>query len=133
MGKKIYTTVYWKATNNYVYLNWNAFVPISWKRGTLKTLIERAYLIFSTDEVRNRELKHIEKVLYENNSYPKYVIKQVLQQISEEHNNATNSTDNSNNNIDDHNISSMNNGSATLEKQSLLVHPINLKRKTIFC
>ena len=133
MGKKIYTTVYWKATNNYVYLNWNAFVPISWKRGTLKTLIERAYLIFSTDEVRNRELKHIEKVLYENNSYPKYVIKQVLQQISEEHNNATNSTDNSNNNIDDHNISSMNNGSATLEKQSLLVHPINLKGKTIFC
>ena len=133
MGKKIYTTVYWKATNNYVYSNWNAFVPISWKRGTLKTLIERAYLIFSTDEVRNRELKHIEKVLYENNSYPKYVIKQVLQQISEEHNNATNSTDNSNNNIDDHNISSMNNGSATLEKQSLLVHPINLKGKTIFC
>ena len=133
MGKKIYTAVYWKATNNYVYLNWNAFVPISWKRGTLKTLIERAYLICSTDELRNRELEHIEKVFYENNSYPKYVIKQVLQQISEEHNNATNSTDNSNNNIDDHNISSMNNGSATLEKQSLLVHPINLKRKTIFC
>ena len=133
MGKKIYTTVYWKATNNYVYLNWNAFVPISWKRGTLKTLIERAYLICSTDELRNRELEHIEKVFYENNSYPKYVIKQVLQQISEEHNNATNSTDNSNNNIDDHNISSMNNGSATLEKQSLLVHPINLKGKTIFC
>ena len=92
-GKKIYTTVYRKTTNNDVYLNWNAFAPISWKIGTLKTLIERAYLICSTDELRNRELKHIEKVFYENNCYPKYVIKQVLQQISEEHNNATNGTD----------------------------------------
>ena len=50
-GKKIYTTVYRKATNNYVYLNWNAFAPISWKRSTFKTLIERAYLICSTDEL----------------------------------------------------------------------------------
>ena len=51
--KKIYTTVYRKATNNDVYLDWNAFAPISWKRGTLKRLIELAYLIFSTDELRN--------------------------------------------------------------------------------
>ena len=124
-GKKIYTTVYRKATNNDVYLNWNAFAPMSWKRGTLKTLIERAYLICSTDELQNRELEHIEKVSYENNSYPKYVIKQVLQQISEEHN-ATNGTDNSNNNIDDDNISSMNN--ATLENQLLLVLPYQGKK-----
>ena len=48
-GKKIHTTVYRKATNNDVYLNWNAFAPMSWKRGTLKTLIERTYLICSTD------------------------------------------------------------------------------------
>ena len=124
-GKKIYTTVYRKATNNDVYLNWNAFTPISWKRGTLKTLIECAYRICSTDELQNRELKYIEKVFYENNSYPKYVIKQVLQQISEEHN-ATNGTDTSNNNIDDDNISSMNN--ATLENQLLLVLPYQGKK-----
>ena len=120
-GKKIYTTVYRKATNNDVYLNWNAFAPISWKRSTLKTLIERAYLICSTDELRNRELEYIEKVFYENNSYPKYVIKQVLQQISEQHNNKTNGPDNSNNNIDGDNISSMNNELVTLKKQQLLV------------
>ena len=35
-GKKIYTTVCRKATNNDVYLNWNALAPNSWKRGTLK-------------------------------------------------------------------------------------------------
>ena len=127
-GKKIYTTVYRKATNNDVNLNWNAFAPISWKRSTLKTLTERAYLICSTDKLRNRELEYIEKVFYENNSYPKYVIKQVLQQISEQHNNETNGTDNSNNNIDGDNISSMNNESVTLEKQQLLVLPYQGKK-----
>ena len=50
-----------------------------------------------------------------------YVTKQILQQISEEHNKVTNGTDNSDNNIDDDNISSMNNESATLEKHLLLV------------
>ena len=58
-GRKFYTILYRKATNNDVYLNWNAFAAISWKRGTLKTLIERAYLICSTEELRNRELKNI--------------------------------------------------------------------------
>ena len=42
MGNKIYTTVYRKATNNDVYLHWNANAPNSWERGTFKTLIERA-------------------------------------------------------------------------------------------
>ena len=127
-GKKIHTTVYRKATNNDVYLNWNAFAPISWKRSTLKTLIERDFLICSTDNLQNRELEHIEKVFYENNSYPNYVIKQVLQQISEQHNNETNGTDNSNNNINGGNISSMNNESVTLEKQTLLVLPYQGKK-----
>ena len=127
-GKKIHTTVYRKATNNDVYLNWNAFAPISWKRSTLKTLIEPDFLICSTDNLQNRELEHIEKVFYENNSYPNYVIKQVLQQISEQHNNETNGTDNSNNNINGDNISSMNNESVTLEKQTLLVLPYQGKK-----
>ena len=69
-GKNFYATIYRKATNNDIYLNWNAFEPISWKRGTLKTLIERAYLICSTEELRNRDVEHIEKVFYENNSHP---------------------------------------------------------------
>ena len=63
--KKIYTTVYRKATKNDVYLNWNAFAAISWERVTLKIFIEYAYLTCSTEELRNRELKHIEKVFYE--------------------------------------------------------------------
>ena len=90
------------------------FSTTSWKKGTLKTLIERAYLICSADELRNRELKHTEKVFYEKISYPKYVIKEVLRQISEEHKNATNGTDNGNNNIDEDNISCINNESEIL-------------------
>ena len=57
-----------------------------------------------------------------------YVTKQILQQISEEHNKVTNGTDNSDNNIDDDNTSSMNNESATLEKHLLLVIPYQGKK-----
>ena len=55
-GKKIYTTVYRKAINDDVYLNWSVFAPIGLKRGTLKTLIERAYLILQQiSEQHNNE------------------------------------------------------------------------------
>ena len=37
----ITTTVYQKSTCNDKCLNWDAFGPATWKRGTLKTLIER--------------------------------------------------------------------------------------------
>ena len=120
-GKTIYATVYRTATTNDVYMNWNAFALNSWKRDTLKTLIEGAYLIYSTGNFRNRELKHIDKFFYENNGYTKYVINQVLQEIFEEHNKATSGTDNSNNSFNDDNIFSMNNDLATLEKHPLLV------------
>ena len=40
----IESTVYRKPTNSDIYLNWK-FSPCSWKRGTLKTIIRRAYLI----------------------------------------------------------------------------------------
>ena len=128
-GKKIYTTVYRKTTSNDVYLNWNAFSAFSRKRGTLKALIKRACLICSTDELRNSLLKHIENVFYKKSSCPQYVIKQVFQQISEEHNKATNGADKSNNIINDDNISFINNESATLEKHSLLVITYQGKKK----
>ena len=80
-------------------------------------------------QLQNRELEYIQNVSYKNNSYPKHVIKQALQQISEEHNKATNGTDNSNNNIDENNIFSMNNESVTLEKHPLLVIPYQGKKE----
>ena len=50
-------TVYQKPTCNDTYLNWNAFAPAKWKRGTLKTLVERAYVICSTDQLLKKRIK----------------------------------------------------------------------------
>ena len=50
----IETTVYRKLTNNDIYLSWNSFPPKSWKRGTLRTVIKRAYVIcLTTDLLQN--------------------------------------------------------------------------------
>ena len=49
------TTFFRKDTQNDVYLNWESFSPISWKRGTLKSLISRAY-ISSNQSLLEKEL-----------------------------------------------------------------------------
>ena len=82
----ITTTVYQKSTYNGVVLNWNVFAPATWKRWILKTLVERAYVICSTDQLLERELKYLEKVFHEKNNYPEYVVKQILDKAFEEHN-----------------------------------------------
>ena len=76
-----------KPTNNDIYLNWNAFAPDAWKRGTFKTLVQRAYIIVcSTNELLQKQLKYLLKVLRETNDYPHYVIKQILKQVQDEQN-----------------------------------------------
>ena len=60
--KDIPTAVYRTSTCNDVYLNWNASAPATWKRGDIETLVERAHVICSTDQLLERELKYIEKV-----------------------------------------------------------------------
>ena len=59
---RIMTTIYRKSTSNDIYMNWNAFGPATWKRGTLKTLVERAYLVCSNNNFLEKELSHLEKV-----------------------------------------------------------------------
>ena len=67
----IETTVSRKQTNSDIYLNWKSFSPTSWERGTLKTIIRRAYSIFSTPDYLQEEL----------DNYPKWVIKQLLEEV----------------------------------------------------
>ena len=43
------TTVYRKDKQNDLHLHWNSFTTISWKRGRLKSLINRAYMICSNE------------------------------------------------------------------------------------
>ena len=70
-GNNIITTVYRKATTNDIYLNWKSFAPTAWKRGTLKTLAYRAYLICSSIAIRKKKNDHLKKVFHEKNDYPK--------------------------------------------------------------
>ena len=82
----IETEVYRKSTNNDIYLIWNAFSLDTWKRATLKTLVECAHIVRSIEEFLHKELIYLEKVFHENNNYPKYVIKQILKQSLDDHN-----------------------------------------------
>ena len=77
-GQNIITTVCRKVTDPGIYLNWNSFCPQSWKRGTLKSLIQRAHLICSTEDLLKTELNHIQKVFLEINDFPLWVIKQIF-------------------------------------------------------
>ena len=52
-GEKLNTTVYRKDAHNDLHLKKNLFRPISWKRGTLKSLISRAYMICSNQTLLN--------------------------------------------------------------------------------
>ena len=56
-------------------------MPITWKRGTLKTLVERAYLICSTPSLLEKELTHIRTVFRNTNGYPNWIINQVFKQV----------------------------------------------------
>ena len=87
----IITTVYRKAITNDIYLNCESFAPTTWKRGTLKTLADRAYLICSSVALRKKEIDHLKKVFHEKNDYPKWVLNEVeekhktsLNNVSEE-------------------------------------------------
>ena len=97
--RKLTTTVYRKKTKNNIYLNWNALAPDSWKRGTLRTLVQRTYLVCSTETYLKEEPSHLEKVFIEKSNYPKYVIKKVFPQVKEEHENK-NYNNNMKNSID---------------------------------
>ena len=69
------TVIFRKPTYNNLYLNWNAFAPDHWKGGTLRTLVECADIVWSTNKLLQKELKYLVIVFHETNNYPHYVIK----------------------------------------------------------
>ena len=79
-GENIVITVYRKVTNADVYFNWNSFAPQSWKGGILRTQTQ-TYIICSTTELLDTELKHLEKVFVDKNKCPKWVIRQAFAQV----------------------------------------------------
>ena len=81
-----------KETYNDLYLQWDSFSPISWKRGTLKSLISRAYMICSNQGVLEKELKHLKSTFHKKNRYPLWMINQVMETVKETINTETIST-----------------------------------------
>ena len=64
-------------------MNWYSFVPKSWKWETLKTLVRRAHINYSTEKHLKEELNHIRKTFNEINNYPHWVITNVFKEIKE--------------------------------------------------
>ena len=51
------------------------------KRGTLRTLVVRAHIIFSTKELLDQDINHLQHVFVVFNGIPKLVVLQVLNKV----------------------------------------------------
>ena len=79
------TSAYCKTTTNDLYLNWSSLAPTSWKRRTLKTLTDGAYLICSSPEHWKQEIQHLKQVFHEKNDYQKWAINWVVEEVQAKH------------------------------------------------
>ena len=96
------TTAFRKETNNNIYLHWRSFAPITWKKGTLRTLFRSTYTVYSNNNLLQEKLQHIEKYFTEINGYPKSLLKQTLDSFktsSKEYNNKINNKNNNDINV----------------------------------
>ena len=75
--------LYRMEANNELYLHWHAFTPISWKRRTIRTLVNRAYIFCSDNNYLQQELKHLERKYHIQNGYPLWIIKQITKEVKE--------------------------------------------------
>ena len=95
---KLETTVFGKETNNDIYLHWQYVAPMTWKKGTLRTLIRRAYTVCSNDNLLQKELHHIETCFTEFCGCPKWLLKQTLDSFKNNNKNHNNNINNENHN-----------------------------------
>ena len=95
------TTVYRKKTHNGVYLYWKFFAPPTWKRSTLRSIITRAYRIFSTQKYLEAELIKLKHEFTQINGYPKWVFDKINEEckLSGNLNITTNNKSNINNDL----------------------------------
>ena len=104
-NRKLETTVFRKETNNDIYLHWRSFAPTTWKKGTLKTLIRRAYTVCLNDNLLQEELHHIKKCFTEINGYPKWLLKQTSDSFKTSNKNYNNKINKKNNDTNINNLS----------------------------
>ena len=82
-GTHLDTTVYRKDTHIDLYLHWDAFTPISWKRKSLRTLVNKAYLVCSNKELLQKELAYLRSGFSKKNRYPLWKVKQLMTEVEE--------------------------------------------------
>ena len=77
---EIETSVYRKAANTNIYINWHSHAPSNWKIGTLRNLIKRAKIVSSIKLLLRNKIDYIRKVFTENNDYPHKVVNHIIDQ-----------------------------------------------------
>ena len=76
-NKKLETTVFRKASNTDLYINWNSHSHIQWKRGSLKNLIQRLISICSNEKLLEDELNYLRNVFIKINDYPPKLVNSI--------------------------------------------------------
>ena len=66
--------VYSKPPNTDGCLNWSSSVLAAWKTGTLRTILNHAYIICFTESHLQDETRFIESTFEKINNHPKYAI-----------------------------------------------------------
>ena len=77
---EIETSVYRKAANTNIYINWHPHALLNWKTRTLRNLIKRARLVSSTKLFLRNEIDYIQQVFAESNDYPRKVVNHIIDQ-----------------------------------------------------
>ena len=75
------TDIHRKQTDTNIYINWNAFAPKTWKIGTLKGLVRRAFTICSTEEFRDKEISFLKTVFGKRNGFPSRVVNNTVEEV----------------------------------------------------
>lgn len=75
------TTVYRKPTDNNIYMRWDSFTPTTWRCGTLRSLLLRAYKICSTKQYRDIELNYIKDTFTNKHGYPISTVNKIAESI----------------------------------------------------
>ena len=81
-------------TDKNVYLIWYSFCPMERKRGTFRSLVQRAFIICSSSHLLKEELKHLEYVFVMKNNFPIWVVKKVPKEEKEKTDNQNNADKN---------------------------------------
>ena len=67
--------------DNDVYINWNSFASIQWKRSTLKGLIYREHVVYSEKPILDSELKCLRSFFHKFNGYPHWFITKIMTEV----------------------------------------------------